>query len=195
MQNTLRHIVRNRDLAAVTVGNLVLYLFYVWAPLYVPVYLHDVLGFPWTSLGLIFSVMLIPYVIVEYPAGWIADRYLGDKELMFGGFLIAGASLAALSVVTATTPLVVILIILTISRVGSALTESMVEAHFFRRVSKRDINSVSVYRSVWPLSYIIAPIIGGFLLIHGGYHTFFLVTGALVMAGGGIATLLIKDFR
>ena len=195
MWGTFLHIVHNRDLAAVTFGNLLLYLFYVWMPLYTPVYLHDVLGIPWSSLGWIFAIMLIPYVVVEYPAGWIADRYLGDKELMLAGFLIAGGGLAALALLTPATPLLVILAILTGSRVGAALIEAMVEAHFFRRVSKRDINSVSVFRGVWPASYFIAPVAGSLLLVYGNYSVLFLCTGGFIAVFGIIATLLIKDFR
>jgi MFS family permease len=195
MFDTLVCIMRTRDLAAVTFGNLILYLFYVWMPLYTPFYLHNVLGISWSNLGWMFSLMLIPYVVVEYPASWVADQFLGDKELMFAGFLIAGGSLAALSLLTPATPFVVILAILVASRVGAALVEAMVEAHFFRRVSKRDINSVGIFRSVWPLSYIIGPLIGSIILIYGDYASFFFVTGIFIALAGASATLLIKDFR
>jgi MFS family permease len=195
MRDTLVSIMRNRDLAAVTFANLVLYLFYVWMPLYTPVYLHDVLGISWANLGWIFSVMLVPYVLIEYPAGWVADRFLGDKELMVAGFLIAGGAVAAFCLLTPATSLAVILVILVASRIGAALVESMIEAHFFRRVSKRDINSVSVFRSVWPLSYIIGPIVGSIILVASGYSFFFLLTGAFVIVAGALSALLIKDFR
>lgn len=195
MRDTLVCIMHNRDLAAVTFANLLLYIFYVWMPLYTPVYLHDVLGIPWSELGWMFALMLVPYVVVEYPASWVADRFLGDKELMFAGFSIAGISLAALSLLTPSTPLMLILIILVASRIGSALVEAMVEAHFFRRISKRDINSVGVFRSVWPLSYIIAPVIGSIILLSSSYSMFFLLTGAFIVLVGAVATLLIQDFQ
>lgn len=195
MYGTLVHIAKHRDLAAVTFANLLLYLFYIWMPLYTPVYLHDVLGISWQNLGWMFAIMLVPYVLIEYPAGYVADRWLGDKELMFVGFIIAGGSAAALSLLTPTTSLITILIILVTSRIGAALVEAMVDAHFFRRVSKRDINSVSVFRSVWPLSYIIGPITGSLILIYGTYSSFFLITGGFVAIAGIITTLLIKDFK
>ena len=192
---TLVHIAKHRDLAAVTFANLLLYLFYVWVPLYTPAYLHSVLGISWSDLGWMFSLMLVPYVLIEYPAGWIADRWLGDKELMLAGFLIAGGAAMSLSLLTPTTSLTLILILLIASRVGAALIESMVDAHFFRRISKRDINSVSVFRSVWPLSLIIGPIAGSVLLINGTYSSFFLITGGFITIAGVITTLLIKDFK
>ncbi len=195
MRDTLICIMRDRDLAAVTFGHFVLYSFYIWAPLYVPTYLHDVLGIPWSSLGWIFSVMLIPYVLIEYPAGWVADRLLGDKELMLAGFLIAGGALAAVSTVSSSTPLSLILVILVSSRVGSALIESMTEGHFFRRVSERDVNSISVFRGVWPLANIIAPIVGSVILLSGNLQSLFLITGGFIIIAGAAATFRIKDFR
>jgi MFS family permease len=195
MQDTLVRIARNRDLAAVTFGNFCLYLFLAWAPLYTPIYLHNILGISWATLGWMFSVMLVPYVLIEYPAGLIADRFIGDKELMLAGFLIAGGGLAALALLTPHTSILSILIVLLVSRVGGALADAMVDAHFFRRVNKRDINSVSIFRGVWPLAYIVAPVIASLLLLYGSYPFFFLCTGGFIAVAGVCSTLLIKDFR
>jgi MFS family permease len=195
MKDTIASIVTNRDLAAVTIANLLLYLFYVWMPFYTPVYLHDVLGISWSDLGWMFAVMLVPYVLIEYPAGIIADRYLGDKELMFAGFVIAGGGLTALAFLSPATSLVVIALILISSRVGAALIESMVDAHFFRRIEKRDINSIGVFRGVWPLSLIIGPVVGSVLLMFGSYSTFFFLTGGFIILAGVGTTLLIRDFK
>jgi MFS family permease len=195
MRDTLVCISHNRDLAAVTFGHFVLYCFYIWAPLYVPIYLHTMLGIPWSSLGWMFSVMLVPYVLIEYPAGWLADRLIGDKELMFAGFLIAGGALASVSTFSSATPLLLILAVLISSRIGASLVESMTEGHFFRRVSERDVNSISVFRGVWPIASLIAPIVGSGILLFGNYQLFFMLTGGFIAITGAVATLLIKDFR
>jgi len=195
MRDTLVCIARDRDLASVTFAHFLLYLFYIWAPFYVPVYLHSELGFPWTSLGWIFALMLIPYVLLEYPAGWIADKFLGDKEMMFVGFLVAGVSLASISLLTPTSSILCIVAVLVCSRVGTALIEGMTEGHFFRRVSVDDINSMSFFRSVWPLANTIAPLIASLILLYGTFHLFFLLTGGFIALAGTAATLRIKDFR
>jgi len=192
---SLRRIVGDRDLVAVSFGHLLLYLFFVWAPFYTPLYLHQVLGIPWTELGWMFAIMLVPYVLIEYPAGVLADKYIGDKELMLLGFLITGASLAAIGLVTITTPIFIILIILVASRIGAALIESMTEGHFFRRVSEKNVNSVSIFRGVWPLSDIIAPLIASAILLFGDYQMLFFITGGIIAFAGMGATLLIKDFN
>jgi MFS family permease len=192
--DTFKHLLKDRDLAAVTFGHLVLYLFYVWAPLYVPLYLRVVLGIPWSTLGWMFSVMLIPYILIEYPAGWIADRILGDQEMMLAGFLIAGSALAAVSLITPTSSPFLILFILLMTRTGSAFIESMTEGHFFRCVSEKDVFSVSVFRGVWPLANVIAPIVAGFILFFGNYQIFFVLTGSFVALGGAATIFFIRDF-
>ncbi|MCR4300106.1 MAG: MFS transporter [Sulfuricaulis sp.] len=192
---TLRRIMRDRDLAAVTFGHLLLYLFFVWAPFYTPIYLHEALGIPWSELGWMFAVMLVPYVLIEYPAGVLADKLIGDKEMMFAGFLIAGSSLAAIGLFTSSTPIIVILAVLVASRAGAALIESMTEGHFFRRVSEKDLSSVSVFRGIWPLSDIIAPVVGSIILLVGSYQSLFFITGGFIAIAGMGTTLLIKDFH
>lgn len=195
LRDTICAIARDRDLAAVTFGHFILYLFFIWVPFYVPVYLHNVLEIPWATLGWMFSIALVPYVLVEYPAGWVADRLLGDKEMMLAGFLIAGTALAALSLISPLSSTSLILCILLASRIGAALLESMTEGHFFRRVREQDIGSVSVFRGVWPLANVIAPIIGSAILFFGTYQSFFLLTGGFIVISGVITTSLIRDFR
>lgn len=194
LKDTLVCITHDRDLAATTCASFVLSLFYIWAPLYVPVYLHNVLHIGWETLGWIFALMLVPFVILEYPAGVIADRWLGDKEMLIAGFLIAGAALAAVGAIGPTTPVWTIVFILVGSRIGASFIESMTEAHFFRRVSERDVNSISVFRLIWPLAGIVGPLMGTAFLLIGGYHFLFVVTGALVLIAGTIAALCIRDF-
>jgi MFS family permease len=195
MQDTLVCISHDNDLAAVTFAHFLLYLFYIWAPIYVPMYLHTVLGIAWSDLGWMFSIMLIPYALVEYPAGWAADRFVGDKTLMFAGFLIAGAALASFGILTSASSLTLILIILVSSRVGAALIESMTEEHFFRRISEQDINSMSVFRGIWPLANVIGPIVGSLILFYGNFQIFFLLTGGFIIIAGTVATSFITNFR
>lgn len=195
IRDTVTCMLKNTDLAAVTFGHFLLYIFFIWAGFYVPVYLHTVLFIPWSTLGWMFTLMLLPYVLLEYPAGWIADRLLGDKEMMFAGFIFAGGALISLSVLTVPSPLVFIVAVLVISRIGAALVESTTEGHFFRRVSERDINSVSVFRGIWPLANLIGPLVGSVILFFGTYQLFFILTGGFIVIAGIISTLLIKDFR
>jgi len=191
----LRILINDRNLAAVSFAHLLLYLFYAWAPLYVPIYLHTTLGIPWSELGWMFSIMLIPFVLIEYPAGIVADRFLGDKELMVLGFIIMGSSLAAFSLIDVSSSVVFIVTLLFASRIGAALVESMTEAHFFRAVSEIDTEMIALYRMTWPFADIVAPIIGSILLFVNGFGGLFIVTGAILIIAGTASALLIRDFR
>ncbi len=186
----------DRDLLAATVGHLILYLFYIWAPFYIPVYLHGVLGIPWSELGWMFSVMLVPYLLIEYPAGWLADKFLGDKELMFAGFLVMGTALGSVGFLSADSPAWAVVGVLLATRAGAALVESMTEGHFFRRVSEKDVTSVSIFRGVWPIANVIAPIVPAVIVgVTGSYPIFFFVVGTFILLSGVVITFAIRDFR
>lgn len=186
---------KDADLRAVVLGGGVLSFFFSLAPLYIPLFLHTVLGFPWEDLGWVFAVMLLPFLFIEYPAGYVADRWLGDKELMFAGFVIMGVAFALVGLITAETSLFLIAGILFLTRVGAALVEAMTESHFFRRVSGSDIATISVYRMTRPLGTLLGPLLGSALLVTGNYVAFFLVTGALTVALGVAVTFPIRDSR
>lgn len=191
---TLACCVKNQDLRATTLAFLILQIFYTLAPLYIPLYLHEVLGIPWTELGWIFAVMLLPFVFVQFPAGYVADRWLGDKELLFGGFVVLGTSFALVSFISEETPLLLIALLLFLTRVGAALVEAMTDSHFFRRVSALDTETITLFRMMRPLGTLIAPLIGGVLLV-SGYPALFVVSGALIVAVGVMVTLPLVDVR
>jgi MFS family permease len=188
--------IRNdRDLLATASAHLLIYLFLSFTTLYVPFYLHSILGIPWSTLGWMFSVMLLPYLLLAYPAGWLADRVLGDKELLGMGFIIAGSSLFALGFTSASSSLAFILIILVGSRIGAVLAESMIAGHFFRKISEQDVESIVIYRSSWPLATLLAPVLGSLLLLFGTITTLFFSMGIGIAVIGILITLSISDFR
>lgn len=188
-------LMKNGDTRATIIAHGTLQFFYHLAPFYISLYLHTVLGIPWSILGWMFTVMLLPFVLLEYPAGWLADRKWGDKEIMLLGFVITGVSFASLAFVNQDTLILAILAIITATRVGSSLVEAMTEGHFFRRVSKDDDASVGVFRMTRPVAALIAPISGSILLSLSGYATLFLSTGIIIAVVGVLATLKIKDFK
>ncbi len=186
-------LVEDKDLRAVAIAHGALQFFYHLAPLYIPLYLHNVLHMPWSQLGWMFAVMLLPFALLEYPVGWLADQKWGDKELMVGGFLLMASAFAALALVTPTTTILVILIILVMNRSGAAIVEAMSEGHFFRRVSEADAVTVSLFRMTRPIAALIAPIIGSILLSIAGYGTLFVVTSLIIGIVGVTQALRIRD--
>ena len=189
-----RCVLGDKDIVAVSIASFALHLFFTWSPLFIPLYLHLEIGIPWGELGWILALGLLPYAIVEYPAGLFADKY-GDKILMVAGFLIAGTGLALVGTITKETSLLGIVAILVTTRVGSAFAEAMTESHFFRRVSERDLRTVSAYRILWPVASLIAPIAAGFLLALGGFGLMFVCIGFSIAFIGGGAALRIRELK
>jgi MFS family permease len=186
-------LLKDKDMRSVLLANATLQFFYHLAPFYIPLYLHSVLGIPWSTLGWMFTVMLIPFVVMEYPVGWLADKKVGDRELMALGFLLMGGSYAALAFVTQITPITTLLIILVLSRVGAATVEATAEGHFFRKVTASDSASVGILRMTRPISAVLAPLVGSAMLFVTGYDVSFLLLGLLVLTVGIISALSVRD--
>lgn len=195
ISSTAHCLVRDPDIRAVVGAGFVLNLFFYLAPLYIPLYLNTVLGIPWSELGWIFAVMLLPFVILEYPAGWMADNYWGDKELMAFGFLLSGFFFGLVGFITESTPLFWILVILVGTRVGGAIAEAMVEGHFFRRVAASDTSSVAVFRMTRPIAMLVAPLCATVILLFADYGSFFVLSGIAVAVLGLLVSFAIRDVR
>lgn len=195
LAQAFQHLMQSRDTRASIIAQGMLQFFYQLAQLYMPLYLHTVLGIPWSTLGWMFTIMLLPFVFLEYPAGWLADRKWGDKEIMLLGFVITGVSFASLAFITPDTIILVILLLITLTRVGAALVEAMTEGHFFRRVSKDDDALVGVFRMTRPGAALTAPIVGSILLSLSNYAALFITMGCLVGIVGAAAALRIKDIK
>ncbi len=195
LRSAARCLVRDTDLRAVLVASFLLQFFFFLAPLYIPLYLHTVLGIPWSELGWMFSVMLLPFILLEYPAAWLADNKWGDRELMALGFTIMGLFFAAIAFIGAETSLGIILFILVFTRIGAALVEAMVEGHFFRRITASDSSSIAVFRLTRPLAMLLAPLAATVMLLFMSFNLFFLLSGVFILIAGVVSAFYIKDFN
>lgn len=193
LSTVIREIRQNKNLRGIFFVAILLQIFYSTAVVYIPIYLHQNLGIGWESLGLMFSVMLIPFVIVEIPAGIIADKYLGEKELLFAGFLILTLSLFLFFYIK-TNLFLVWISVLFFSRIGAALVESMRETYFFKIVDVKDIDHINVFRTATPLGYIIGSGLALLILSVSPLNYLFLAVAA-VMLSGILFTASLRDTK
>lgn len=134
-------------------------LFFNSAVVFIPIYLHTNLGFEWSTLGIMFSIMLLPFLFIEIPAGIIADKYLGEKEIMFAGLFILMSSLLLFFFVKSTNPFVWGAILF-FSRIGAALIEEMRESRFFKIVDAKHVSQINFLRTSYPLGYLVGSGLG-----------------------------------
>lgn len=191
--NGVRAFLNDKNIRNIYISNLLLQIFYTWVVIYIPLYLHEQIGFNWQQLGLMISIALLPFVLLEIPIGKIADKKMGEKELLIAGITITSLSLLAMSS-TIRTDFATWTIILLISRIGASLMEITTESYFFKHINSSNQNLIGAFRTAGPLGLIIGPIIGSFLLIFIDYRYIFAVFGVLMLLGIKFA-LSIKDTR
>ncbi len=193
LQKTLKNIWSKKHSRGIFFVAFLLQLFYSTAVIYVPIHLIQNLGMGWAMIGPIFSVMLIPFIIFEIPAGIIADKYIGEKEIMSFGFIILAIALFLFYYIKLPN-LWIWMTVLSFSRIGAALVESMRETYFFKTVGVKDISYINVFRITTPLAYIVGPIISLVVLSIWPLNYIFLIM-SVVMLSGLAFSLSLKDTR
>jgi MFS family permease len=187
----LKHTLEKRSLRNVITANFVLQFFYAWMVIYTPIYLSQKLGFSWDEIGIIFFVMLLAFVVLDYPLGKIADYLGSEKELAVIGFLIMATSVGTLALVQAPSFATVTLILL-FSRIGAATVEAMTEIHFFKVAKDSDPGLLALFSDIRPLAYVLAPLIGALAIALLPFQMSFVVLSAILMVGF-VASFYLED--
>ncbi len=181
-RSTLHKIRINPNLYRIFMANIILNLFYAWMVIYTPIYLHKYLGFDWEVIGFIFTIMLIPFVLLDMPLGKLADKKWGEKEMMSIGFIIMAISTAIISTVGSNNVWIWIIILFT-TRIGASIIEIMIETYFFKKVGEKDANMLSMFRSTRSMAYIIAPPLFSASLWFLDYRYTFIILGIISLYG------------
>ncbi len=190
---TIKKTWRNKNLRGIFFIALLLSTFFSAVVLYVPIYLHGVLGISWSVLGPIFSLMLLPFILIEIPAGIIADKYWGEKEMLMIGFAIMVISLFLFFYIK--TPIIWLwALILFFSRCGAALVEAMRETYFFKIIDARDVGYINIFRAAIPFGYVVGTSLAVLILSFFPLNYIFLFFGVLMLSGFGFAAS-IKDTK
>lgn len=188
-----KSILKKPALKHIIIINFILQFFYAWMVIYTPLYLSKELGFDWSTIGLILSVMLIPFVLFQLPAGYIADKWLGEKEMLISALIIAGVATICFAVLPIKT-VVAVAIALFCTRIGASITEVMCDSYFFKHIDETNTNIISFYRIMYPVSYIIGPVIATLILLKTNYTSLFIILGG-VMIFSAFYALRIKDTK
>jgi MFS family permease len=180
---TFKYLKTNSHMFAIVIINFLLQFFYVWMVIYTPIYLYNHLGFTWDQIGVIFTIMLIPFVILEFPIGILIDKYnLNKKNLLYIGFSVMIIFTLLISFLS-TYSLVVWAIVLFMTRVGASIIESTTEIYFFTHIKEEESNLLGVYRDMTPVAYIIAPMIATLVFLIFPYKYLFLILSIILITG------------
>lgn len=182
-----------KNIRFVFLSNLLLWFFFCFMVVYTPLYLATEMQFSWSTIGIILFGGQLAYVFFEYPIGRLADKYIGEKEMMIFGFLIISASSALLAYLTNDSVWLWI-IAMFITRMGASLIEVTTESYFFKHTKGSDGQIISFFRMANPLAYIAGPLVVSLALLYVPFNLTFVVLG-LCMLSGAVFALQLTDTK
>lgn len=187
----VREFFRNKNLFRAYGLTFLLQFFYCWMVIYTPLYLSAHLGFSWKEIGVIFSVMLLPFLFVPFQVGKYADK-IGERKLLMFGFAVAALATLSLFFIREHS-ILVWAALLFLTRIGASAVESMSDAYFFKHIRPENEEFVGVYRTASPVAYIIGPLVAFiFLIFVPTFNFVYLILGALMLFGIYLASTIRK---
>lgn len=190
---TFKKIYHLKNIYKIFLVRCLLHLFYSWMIIYTPLYLSRYIGLDWSSIGFIFTIMLLPFVLFQIPFGILADKKYGEKEILSLGLILMGLNTISLSFIS-TQSVWVWAVILFFTRVGASAVEIMSESYFFKKVNEKDADIIGFFRMTLPFAYIVTPTLATITILIFSFKAIFIVLG-LIMFFGLRYSLTIKDTR
>lgn len=191
--SSIKEVWQRKDVYRISMARFVLEIFYAVMVVYTPIYLYTVVGFSWAEIGTMFTIMLLPFMLFELPIGRIADKWLGEKEILIFGFVITAIATLSLSLVTLKIFWLWALILF-LTRTGASFVEITTESYFFKHVKSKDAQEIAVFRSTRALSYIVGPLLAVVTLYFVPFRIIFAILSIIVFVGVFFAAG-IKDTR
>lgn len=193
LKKTIKIFKNNPSLVKSYWMSFTLRFFYAVMTIFMPLYLREI-GLSWTEIGFVFTIMLIPFVLVEYPAGIIADKKYGEKEMLFIGLSIIICSVVVMYFVQNAT-LAFWMIILFVSRVGAALLESMQDSYFYKQIDENDVALINFFRSTRAVAYIASATLVGMMFFFSDDTKSIFIVLFVVLAIGLYPVITLKDTK
>ncbi len=183
------HFLKHKNIFDVFVDRILLNLFFAWSAIYLPIYLHEYIGFSWNQAGTLLVMTSLPFILFQGRIGRMQDQRAEEKSLLIAGFLIMAIGSIMVPFMT-TQSMVPWAILLFITYTGASIVEVSSESYFFKHVSPTNSGFISLFRMTRALPYIIIPIIIAFILAFLPFNYVFLVLGLIMLLGMRYAFLI-----
>lgn len=191
--DAIRFFWQSNNIRYVFLAHFALQLFFMVMVIYTPLYLTSTIGLSWREFGIVMFFAQLAYMIFEYPIGYIADKYIGEKEMMAFGFLVLALSTSWITFIT-TASIVTWSLVMFTTRVGASFVEATTESYFFKQTNSTDAQIISFFRIIRPFSYVFGALLASFVLLYLPFNLLFVVT-AIVMVPALFFTLNIEDTK
>jgi len=191
--DSIRDFWQHRDIKFAFLAHLTLQIFFFFMVVYTPLYLSTEMNFSWQEIGLMLFIAQFAYVLFEYPIGYVADNYIGEKEMMAFGFVILAVASSWMAFIGSAEFIPWVIAMFTV-RVGASLAEVTTESYFFKHTKGSDSTIISFFRISRPLAFIIGALVGSFALLYLPFNLLFIILG-LLMVPGLFYAMALKDTR
>jgi len=192
VRNLIKKVLKRKNVLAIYYIAVVLDFFYALMVIYTPIYLID-LGLGWDKIGIIFTIMLLPFVLLQYPMGILADKKTGEKKLLFWALLIM-AFFTLVFYFTSSQNILVWSVVLFGTRVGASMLEVLRDSYFYKRIDGEDMDLIDFFRTAMPVGYILAALASLVILLFLPLKWVFVLL-ALVILSALIPALRLTEIR
>lgn len=174
-------ILKRKNIMRIYYISFILSFFYCLMIAYSPLYLRSI-GMEWEKIGIIFTLMLIPFILLQYPAGFLADKKIGEKEMIIAAIIIMGLSTLSIFFINSTS-LIIWATVLFLTRIGAALLEILRDSYFYKRIDGYDVEIVEFFRTSRAVGFISASIISGILFLFFPMKFVFIIIAIVIFSG------------
>ncbi len=181
IRQVFEKIRRRKNLSKIYYVSFLLELFYAVTVVYMPLYLRQ-LGVAWVEIGIIFTVMLIPFVLLQYPLGILADKKTGEKEWLLVAIILTAIFTATISFINSR-EVIVWMGVLFATRVGAAIIEVMRDSYFYKQVGPADVDLIDFFRTTRSIAYITGMAIFSFVLFFLPIQFIFVILALIILTG------------
>lgn len=179
-RDLLKKVFSKKDILKVYYLAFILDFFYAIALIYTSIYLLD-RGVSWIQIGTIFTIMLIPFVVLQYPIGFLADKKLGEKELLIFSIIFISVSNGMIYFIGSNKIWIWSLVLLS-TRIGAAMLEVLRDSYFYKKIDGRDVDLINFFRTSMPVGYILAAGISFPLLLFFPIKTVFILVSLVALS-------------
>ncbi len=189
IMDTFMHFLKHKNVFDVFIDRLLLNLFFAWSAIYLPIYLHEFIGFSWNQVGILLVMTALPFVLFQGRIGRMQDQRSQEKTLLIAGFLIMAIGSIMVPFLTAKS-IVSWAILLFITYTGASMVEVSSESYFFKHVSPTNSGFISIFRMTRAMPYLVIPLAVAFILAFMPFNYIFLVLGLIMLLGIRYAFLI-----
>jgi MFS family permease len=139
------------------------------------------LGFTLEKIGLAFTLMLVPFVLFQYSAGVLADKKMGEKEMIIFSLVFMALSTLGIYFIHSMSVLVWGAALFA-TRVGAALIEVLRDSYFYKRIDGHDVDLINFFRTSMPVAFIFSTLLSALLIYFFSIKIAFILVALVVLS-------------